>query len=208
MRKLWKSLLVLVLCLVCLPAVGQFYGREKDEDMSLKGDLRILMDFIDSDGDYSALSDSVDHLVLNPRWTFSNGTGADNANAIWHDERLVAGGALDIIDLTTLTDSFGQSLAFTKVRLLYIQNLAVTGADITMSVGKSGSVSNSFSDSWMTGTNPQVLIGGGLANMAGAFLLVNPNATGYAVDGTHKNLGIFGSAATSLTYRILIIGES
>jgi hypothetical protein len=49
-----------------------------------------------------------------------NGTGANQANEVWSDTRTLTTGANETLDLNgVLVDAVGQSVAFTKVKLLY-----------------------------------------------------------------------------------------
>jgi hypothetical protein len=48
-----------------------------------------------------------------------NGTGANQANEVWSDTRTLTTGANETLDLNgVLVDAVGQSVAFTKVKLL------------------------------------------------------------------------------------------
>ena len=79
------------------------------------------------------LSVSHDDLVLNPQEQFSPGTGDNQLDILFHDMRTLAGGANESLDLAgSLTDVFGVTVAFAKIKVLLIRNLSTTQ---TLSIG-------------------------------------------------------------------------
>src|SRR5438132_228532 len=48
--------------------------------------------------------------------TLGSGTGPNNAKFLWHQQRTVNATTNDDIDLTSLTDFWGQAVAFTLVK--------------------------------------------------------------------------------------------
>ena len=70
------------------------------------------------------------------------GTGSDQTNELWHDRRFVTPSTVnDDIDLSgVLTNAFGESVTFTKIKKLVIINLGVpdqqSGSVFTPTIGE------------------------------------------------------------------------
>jgi hypothetical protein len=150
--------------------------------------------------DTQDLGTIMDSPVLNLDDTLADGVGLDLADILWHDERTLAATS-ETLDLSALTRTvFGDSatVAFVKVKGFIIKNKATT-AGFNLTVG------NAASNGWTGWTNP-----------ATATVAIGPNAwrgfwepslAGVAVSGTNKNVKI-DAGATSVTYRIFVIGTS
>lgn len=146
------------------------------------------------------LVDPVEQLSLNiaSLLTFTNGTGDYQCNTQWVAQRVVAAAANDDIDLAGgIADAFGDTITFTKIKAMLIQNLSGTGTLVV------GGATNPFS-SWLgSGTDTLVL------PPYAAQLLVYPLG-GYAVTaGTGDILRVAFPAAgppASITYNIILWG--
>lgn len=58
--------------------------------------------------------------------TLANGTGASQANALWHDRRTLAVGASENLDLAgVLVDVFGAAITFARIKGIYVKNLGL-----------------------------------------------------------------------------------
>jgi len=128
--------------------------------------------------------------------TMESGTGDNQSNAVWFDEReLVA--TSETLDLSgSLEDVFGTTLLFTKIKALYIKNTSETTTEI-IAVG--GAAANQW-DTWVANASDIVKVG-----PSGCLSLVNP-IDGYVVTaGTGDNLKIDAGSDT-ITYQIIIIG--
>ena len=130
--------------------------------------------------------------------TLADGTGADQANQVFSDQRTLAGSANEELDLSgSLVDAFGNTIAFTKIKAIIISAAAANGGDIQVG----GSASNGF-DSWVGAAGDLVVV-----QPDGAFVLVAPGVNGYAVTaGTGDLLKITNTDASPVTYDITIIG--
>jgi hypothetical protein len=83
-------------------------------NLSLKIDSKLLKNL--------DLSQADDPVLINLLLNLSNGTGAGQASQHWHDTRSLAGSATEDLDLAaSLTNAFGVTLTFTKVKLLYVR---------------------------------------------------------------------------------------
>jgi hypothetical protein len=134
------------------------------------------------------------------RHVLSSGTGLDQGDLLWSDERILSATS-ENIDLAGggLSDGLGSALAFVKVKGIYIRNMATT-AGYNLLVG--GAATNAFIN-WVGDATDIVNVGPG-----GALLLYNPSAAGYAVTAATGDILKIDSGANAITYRIVIIGTS
>jgi hypothetical protein len=130
----------------------------------------------------------------------TNGTGANQADRVWTDQRTVAASANEDLDLTgTLVDVLGATLTLARVKVLYI---AAAGTN-TNNVVVGAAAANPWAG-LLNGTGTLTLRPGAF------FVAAAPGATGMAVTaGTGDLLRIANSGAgTSVTYDIAVIGAS
>ncbi len=130
----------------------------------------------------------------------TSGTGADQADLMFADTRTLAASATENLDLAgSLTDAFGATLAFAKIKAIIVQAAAANTNDVVVG----GAASNAFTGP-LGGTDPTVA-----ARPGGAIVLFAP-ATGWTVTaGTGDILKVANSSSgTSVTYSIVIIGTS
>lgn len=135
------------------------------------------------------------NIAINPSpsITFADGTGASSANKVYQATRSLTAGA-DSIDLAgSLTDSYGSTAVFVRVKAVYIRN----NGTATMTFGAG-------SNPWATMLNST----GTLKVPAGGFVLIaTPDATGYTVTaGTGDLLNVSGTGTE--TYDIAILGAT
>ncbi|TSA12010.1 MAG: hypothetical protein D4R73_02955 [Deltaproteobacteria bacterium] len=145
-----------------------------------------------------ALADPRKDFELDWEQQFSPGTGAGLVDKEFDDERTLADGASENLDLSGgLTDSYGASIILAKVKILAIKNKSTTQ---TLSVG--GAASLGFVG-WVG--DPTDIIKVGPASFA--LLICNP--AGVAVTaGTGDLLKILNSAGAACIYDIFIAGSS
>lgn len=127
------------------------------------------------------------------------GTLADQANLLWMDERSVASGATDALDLNgVLVNAFGQTISAVELALLFIINAPRNGPANTTNLTIGGG-SNPITG-WLGGTTPTfgpirpgnfLMFGGG--NVGGA---------GIITPSTGDILSIVNSAGAAATYQI------
>lgn len=144
------------------------------------------------------LSSLVDTLLRDYSQNLSNGTGANQANIWWHDQRTLSASATENLDLAgSLVDVFGATKTFTRIKAILVK--ASSGNTNAVQVQRASS----------NGVPLFMAASDGVALTPGALmLLVFPDATGIAVTaGTGDILTITNSAgSTSVTYDIVIIG--
>lgn len=133
--------------------------------------------------------------------TFAAGTGADQADRGWSDQRTLAASASEDLDLAgSLTDPAGATITFARVKLILVEAAAAN----TNNVVVGGAASNAFVGPFGDATDTIAVRPGGF------LLLVAKDATAYAVTaGSGDLLTVTNSAgSTSVTYNIAIIGAS
>ena len=135
----------------------------------------------------------------------TNGTGAAQADILWSDERTIASGGTDDLDLAgILKDAFGVTVATAKIVTILVINAPVSGAanttNLTIGVGSNPVVG------WLGGTTPTL----GPIRPGGMFLRAESDAAGICTvtAGTADILRIANSAGAAATYQIVIIGRT
>ncbi len=141
------------------------------------------------------LSDVLDELKVNAGITWTYGTGANQANVLFHDSRTTdaTGETLDLYASGSLKDAFGNALTMAAIKLLYIKN---THASLILEVGGNASLDLLI----LSGTTDAIEIPAGGFN-----LWVCPTAAG-VVTSTSKNLYIAATASGTITYDIVAMG--
>lgn len=142
------------------------------------------------------------YLDINERIAkaLSNGTGADQANAVYLDKfSIAASGSLNIDLAGTLTDRLGNPLVFTAVKAIL---LIADGTNVNNLIYGNGT--NPFVGPLSAGSATITLEPGGCA------LLLTPSAGGWAVvAGTGDVIKLANSGAGSaVTGTIVIVGEA
>ena len=167
---------------------------------TLSGTLSIqaAIDYVGS-SDTSTLTDKIAGVIES--WTIANGTGANQANVMWHDQRTLAASTGEDLDLAgVLTDSFGTSVALARVKAIIVSAAAANGGLIQVG----GAAGNQFIN-WVANASDIVQVRAG-----GFLMLVAPDATAYAVtagSGDLLKIANTDGGATG-TYDIYIIGAS
>ena len=144
------------------------------------------------------LGDAKSPSSLRKTYTFTAGTGANQAGAVFADERTTDDTGEDLDLAGGLNDAFGNALTFTQIKAVVVQAAAANTVNVV--VGASGM--NSFIG-WVGDASDAIVIKPG-----GTFALIAPDADGYAVTpSTGDILKVAASAAGNVTYSIVIIGE-
>lgn len=145
----------------------------------------------------------IGNAVANFTKTFSDkltdGTGLDNADLIFWDTRTVTNGTPDDLDLAGgLTDAFGNTLTFVKVKgIMIVNNSATAGEILTL-----GGDANGFIN-WLNPATATQKVGPG-----GVLQLHLPSAAGYAVTAATGDILQIAADAGSISYDIILIGTS
>ena len=132
-------------------------------------------------------------------YVLTDGTGADQAKKIWTDTRTLTASSSENLDLAgVLTDAFGATLTFTKIKAIIIKADAANVNDVVIGNHATAACLMFFGAAAHTAA---IKPGGMLA-------VVAPDANGYAVTATTADmLKVLNSGAgTSVTYTIIVIG--
>lgn len=145
------------------------------------------------------LTTTDDSLAKQYKWTTTNGTGTDQADQLWHDTRTLAAGATDNLDLAGgVTNAFGTTMTFAKVKGVFIKNNSTTSGEYFTVGNATAPVQLWFGAT--TGTE--------LLQHDACTLHVN-NKSGWTVTAaTGDTLKIVNSGTASNTYDIIIWGTS
>ena len=134
--------------------------------------------------------------------SLANGTGLDQADLCFADQRTLGATTAETLDLSgSLTDDFGDTLAFARIKGIIIA-LNTTTAGYTLEIG--GAASNQFAAIVGDGASDKIIV------RAGGFLILwAPDATAYAVTNSASDLlKINNPNAASIIYDIILIGCS
>ena len=168
---------------------------------SVSLDIRAALNWLFQDTlDLATVSDSA---RVEYSQSLVDGTAADQADKIWHDQRTVAAGASDDLDLTALVQAiFGGSLslALAKVKALFIVNTSTTSGQ-DLKVGGSGA--NAFAAPFDADDDAKVLV-----PADSMLLLVNKKSGWPVTNGSADTLRINNPGAAAVTYKIVIVGTS
>lgn len=131
--------------------------------------------------------------------SLKNGTGSGQCNEHWHDERTVAAGATDNLDLSGgLTSGLGVAITFTSIKLIII-DIDTPLSTKSLRVGPRGQ-----------GQAAQLWFGGVAATdymtIARTLFFTEPIAGWTVTAGSADVLGIYNSGSVSCTYRIYLAG--
>lgn len=149
------------------------------------------------------LSTVIDNAALEYDQSLEDGTSADQADLLWHDERTLAGSTSDDLDLTSLAmEVFGSSLvvSLAKVKAILLVNTATTAGD-KLRVG--GAAADAFSAPFAGDAEAVIEVG-----PDSPLLLVNKK-DGWTVEGGSADvLRVHNPGGNAVTYRIVIVGTS
>jgi hypothetical protein len=140
-----------------------------------------------------------DPIALDWTQLLASGTGANQASNVFHDRRTLTASNSENLDLAgSLTNKFGTTLTFTKIKAILIKASSAN----TNNVLVGGAASNQFIN-WVSDPTDVIVVRPG-----GFFMIVAPDSTGYAVTAATGDLLKIAnsSAGTSVTYDIIIIG--
>jgi hypothetical protein len=132
---------------------------------------------------------------------YSTGTGASQADRIFHDQRTIIASGTDDLDLAgVLTDVFGVTVTFARIRGLIVAAASTNTNNVIIG----NATSNGFI-TWVGAAAHTVTVRPG-----GFLALTATDATSYAVTAaTGDILRIANSGAgTSVVYDIVLIGAS
>lgn len=130
---------------------------------------------------------------------FTDGTGANQAQKLFTDQRTLSASANESLDLSgVLADVFGAAITFTKIKAILVKAADGNTNDVVLG----GAASNAWVGPFGASTHTVAVKPGGTV------MFVAPDANGYAVTaGTGDLLKVANSAGGSgVTYDIVIVG--
>jgi hypothetical protein len=145
--------------------------------------------------DLSAVTDAVAKTETN---TYANGTGANQVQVQWHDQRTLLTTAGETLDLTALAGGAFGTANFGKVKELIIKLVTATSG-YRLQVGDAAGTANKWTAPF---ADPADIITPG----AGGILHLSSPVDGWTVDGTHKLLLIYNPSGGSVVFDIYIAG--
>jgi hypothetical protein len=138
-----------------------------------------------------------DPLIISILASLSNGTASGQASQVWHDTRTLSASGTEDLDLAgSLTNAFGVTLTFAKVKVVFVR--AATGNTNDVQVTRPSS----------NGVPLFMAAGDGIALAPGEwFVFFSPTVGKTVTAGTGDLLTITNSAgSTSVSYDIVVIG--
>lgn len=132
--------------------------------------------------------------------TLASGTGANQADRMFSDQRTLAASASESLDLAgSLTDVAGATITFARVKAVFVEAVAANTNDVQVTRPASNGLPLFMAASDGIAVRP-----------GGMFAWVAPDATGVAVTaGTGDLLAFTNSAGTTgVTYNVIIVGAS
>lgn len=141
--------------------------------------------------DLSNIADIIGDTGYRYNQALANGTGSGNAQMHWHDQRTLAQGIDESIDLSALVSPFG-TLDVSKVKAIIIRVVTAT-AGVELTVGPA--LAEGFADvSAVLGPN-------------GILAVISPVDGWPVVTDTNDLILIDNTGTGSATYNIIVIGE-
>lgn len=161
--------------------------------------LQVVLKLIGSMTNALDLSTPTDAISKDYTKIFADGTGANQANMWWHDQRTLAASATENLDLAgSLTSVFGTTITMTSLKGLFVYAAAGNTNDVQVTRPAVNGVP------WL------LAAGDGIALKPGAWVAwFDPGANGPLVTaGTGDLITVTNSAAgTSVTYDVFLLGE-
>lgn len=139
-------------------------------------------------------------LTLTNRIRLSDGTGADQADRIFHDTRTLSASATEDLDLAgVLADALGTTLTFARVKAVIVSAAEANTNNVQVTRPASNGVPLFLAASDGIAVRP-----------GGVFAWIAPDATAVAVTAGTGDLLTFTNSAgsTSVTYSVVIVGAS
>jgi hypothetical protein len=137
-------------------------------------------------------------LKFTPTFQFTQGTGAGQAQILWHDTRTLAASASEDLDLAgALTDAFGATVTIDKVKALVITADPTNVNNVLV-----GGAASAQAAPWFGAATDKLVVRPG-----GLIALVAPDATGYDITATSADLLKIAnsSSGSAVTYSIVIL---
>jgi hypothetical protein len=165
--------------------------------MPLTGTLKALISL--SETKVIDLGSAAFPIAKEYSWKITSGTGVDQADLVFSDQRTLGAGANEDLDLAAaLTSVYGASLTYARIKALLIKAAAANPNNLTLSRPASNGVP------LFAAAGDAIIIRPG-----GVFAWWAPDATAIAVTaGTGDLLNLLAGAGGNHVYDVVIIGAS
>lgn len=161
--------------------------------------LQAILKLVGSMTNALDLSTSSDPLSRDYTITYASGTGANQANMWWHDQRILTASATENLDLAgSLTSAFGTTITMTSMKGILVFAATANTNDVQVTRPATNGVP------WL------IAAGDGIALKPGAWVAwFDPSANGATVTAGTGDLITFTNSAggTSVTYDVFLLGE-
>lgn len=160
--------------------------------------LKMVLQMVGSLTSARDLSIPADNFSVDYTKAFSNGTGANQGNMIWHDQRSTDGTGEDLDLAGGVTSAFGAALTFTAVKgILIVASAANSGNVVVSRPASNGLVLFAAASDALAGLKP-----------GGAFLFTDPSAAGLTVTASTGDLLHVAASSGTVTYDVWVWGEA
>lgn len=145
------------------------------------------------------LSTAHDKATLSFTDSFADGTGADQIKMLWHDRGTIATASSASIDVSgSLTDAFGNSAVFTKIKGIMLINRGISA---------SGSYTETSGENIITSTSTlTAAIHSAPLEPGGILLFTSPKVGGTVTATTADLITLTRAGSSTVTYEIIIWG--
>ena len=145
------------------------------------------------------LSTAHDKATLSYTDSLTDGTSADQCKMVWHDQGTIASGGSAAIDVAgSLTDAFGNSAVFTKIKGIMLLNKGVaSGSSFTETSGENIITSTST----LTSASHAAPLEPG-----GVMLFTSPKVGGTVTASSADTITLSRAGSSTVTYQIVIWG--
>lgn len=166
--------------------------------MAASGSAKFLSDFTQSKSAGLIASQTLPGKIDSSVTVTSDGTGADQANKVYSKQLSLAGTTLDL-DLTALTDVFGDAFVATSLCELHIQNLSTS---FPLTIGSTSTVAN-FHTAFLSNPGTITLPRSTATNIS-QIMVACFAATAFPVDSSHKLVRL-DPGANSFTVNVVAV---
>ena len=161
--------------------------------------LQVVFKLIGAMTQATDLSSPSDVLSRDYTMAYANGTGANQANMWWHDQRTLTASATEDLDLAgSLTSVFGTTITLTSLKGVFVYAATANTNNVNVTRPASNGIT------WL------LAAGDGISIKPGAFLAwFDPSANGATVTAATADLITFTNSAggTSVVYDVFLLGE-
>ena len=163
--------------------------------------LQVVLKLVGTMSKALDLTTSTDDIAKDYTIIYGDGTGANQANMWWHDQRTLGASATEDLDLAgSLTSAFGTTITLTSLKGVFV--FASASNNSANNVNVTRPAANGIT--WL------LAAGDGISLKAGAWVAwFDPSANGATVTAGSADLITFTNSAgtNSVVYDVFLLGE-